>query len=179
MKSTTKSHLTTGKFPDAMYFKDISEGASDSKLRFWPGWSIFVRQEVGVFIGQSSNSSVNRYEFQWPTFIRLYSKSASLNLISFFFLLNDILIYFNSCRGPLWCTVSYPLLVLQHTSLISKQVQGDLLCCLSDLNSFSLQRLGSLSPPLDDISFYVSFPANRFRFHTHEDFQANRGQGLQ
>lgn len=48
------------------------------------------------------------------------------------------------------------------------------MCCLSDLNSFSLQRLGSLSPPLDDISFYVSFPANRFRFHTHEDFQANR-----
>ncbi|CAN6821850.1 unnamed protein product [Brassica oleracea] len=36
---------------------------------------------------------------------------------------------------------------------------------------------GSVLAPLDDdeIPVYVSFPADRFRFHTHEDFQANRG----
>ncbi|KAF3503895.1 hypothetical protein F2Q69_00041139 [Brassica cretica] len=35
----------------------------------------------------------------------------------------------------------------------------------------------SVPAPLDDddIPVSVSFPAYRFRFHTHEDFQANRG----
>ncbi|CDY15864.1 BnaA04g12470D [Brassica napus] len=36
---------------------------------------------------------------------------------------------------------------------------------------------GSVLAPLDDddIPVSVSFPADRFRFHTHDDFQANRG----
>ncbi|KAG5398258.1 hypothetical protein IGI04_020072 [Brassica rapa subsp. trilocularis] len=34
---------------------------------------------------------------------------------------------------------------------------------------------GSVLSPLDDIPVSVSFPPDRFRFHTHEDFQANRG----
>ncbi|KAG2316076.1 hypothetical protein Bca52824_019198 [Brassica carinata] len=34
---------------------------------------------------------------------------------------------------------------------------------------------GSVLAPLDDIPASVSFPTDRFRFHTHEDFQANSG----
>ncbi|KAF3573844.1 hypothetical protein F2Q69_00062432 [Brassica cretica] len=34
---------------------------------------------------------------------------------------------------------------------------------------------GSILSPFDDIPVSVSFPPDRFRFHTHEDFQANRG----
>ncbi|KAH0888771.1 hypothetical protein HID58_051200 [Brassica napus] len=34
---------------------------------------------------------------------------------------------------------------------------------------------GSVLAPLDDIPVSISFPTDRFRFHTHEDFQAHRG----
>ncbi|CAF1932561.1 unnamed protein product [Brassica napus] len=46
---------------------------------------------------------------------------------------------------------------------------------------YTLQNLtlsfsnGSVLAPLDDIPVSVSFPTDRFRFHTHEDFQAHRG----
>lgn len=46
------------------------------------------------------------------------------------------------------------------------QKQGDLTVSFSN---------GSVLAPLDNIPASVSFPTDRFRFHTHEEFQANGG----
>ena len=60
--------------------------------------------------------------------------------------------------------VSYQVIVMQGFIPASRVQQY-----LCDL------KRGSVLSPLDYIPVSVSFPADRFSFHTQEDFQANRG----
>ncbi|KAH0855053.1 hypothetical protein HID58_020533, partial [Brassica napus] len=118
MKPNGKSIVSTGKSPVVMYFKDISPGPHESKIRFrlihfWEARNI---AEAKTLIGL------------------------------------EMLI------------IDEQVIVMQGF-IPANRVQ-QYLCDL---------KRGSVLSPLDYIPVSVSFPADRFSFHTQEDFQANRG----
>ncbi|CDY39704.1 BnaA04g07310D [Brassica napus] len=148
MKSAVKSQLTTGKAPLAMYFNDISRGLSESQLRF-------------------------RVIHFWEA-----KNIANGTLIGIELLLIDehgtvMQGFISSSRAPTYLPhlkagATYTL--QNFLAATSKEIYR-----VADQNLTISFSNGSVLAPLDDIPVSVSFPTDRFRFHTHEDFQAHRG----
>ncbi|CAF2035072.1 unnamed protein product [Brassica napus] len=148
MKSAVKSQLTTGKAPLAMYFNDISRGLSESQLRF-------------------------RVIHFWEA-----KNIANRTLIGIELLLIDeqgtvMQGFISSSRAPTYLPhlkagATYTL--QNFLAATSKEIYR-----VADQNLTISFSNGSVLAPLDDIPVSVSFPTDRFRFHTHEDFQAHRG----
>ncbi|XP_048634116.1 uncharacterized protein LOC125608191 [Brassica napus] len=151
MKSTAKSQLTTGKASVAMYFNDISPGRSESQLRFrlihfWEARNI---AKARAFLG-----------------LELLLIDEHGTVMQGFISSNRAETY----RPHLKAGATYTLQIFFATRSkeIYRVVDQSLTISFSN---------GSVLAPLDDddIPVSVSFPADRFRFHTHDDFQANRG----
>ncbi|WZZ04816.1 hypothetical protein YC2023_090737 [Brassica napus] len=148
MKSAVKSQLTTRKAPLAMYFNDISPGLSESQLRF-------------------------RVIHFWEA-----KNIANRTLIGIELLLIDeqgtvMQGFISSSRAPTYLPhlkagATYTL--QNFLAATSKEIYR-----IADQNLTISFSNGSILAPLNDIPVSVSFPTDRFRFHTHEDFQAHRG----
>ncbi|CAN7000408.1 unnamed protein product [Brassica rapa subsp. trilocularis] len=149
MKSTTKSQLATGKSPVAMYFNDISPGLSESQLRFRliHFWEAKNIAKGGTLIGIEL-LLIDEQGTVMQGFISSYRAP--------------------TYRRHLKAGATYTL--QNFYAATSKEIYraADQSLTVSFSN-------GSVLSPLDDIPVSVSFPPDRFRFHTHEDFQANRG----
>ncbi|KAF8103627.1 hypothetical protein N665_0187s0028 [Sinapis alba] len=149
MGSTVESQVNTGNSPVAMFFNDVSQGRSESQLRFqlihfWEAKNI---AKGGLFLGLElllidENGTVMQgfiSATRPQTYRRHLKAGATYTLQSFF------------------ATPSKEIYRVADQSLTI---------------SFSN---GSVLSPLDVDEGSGSFPADRFRFHTHDDFQANCG----
>ncbi|KAF8100734.1 hypothetical protein N665_0218s0072 [Sinapis alba] len=152
MGSTMKSQVNTGKVPVAMFFNDVSQGRSESQLRFrlihfWEAKNI---AKGGLFLGLElllidENGTVMQgfiSATRAQTYRRHLKAGATYTLQSFF------------------ATPSKEIYRVADQSLTI---------------SFSN---GSVLSSLDVDEGSGSFPADRFRFHTHDDFQANCVSGV-
>ncbi|KAG5407776.1 hypothetical protein IGI04_013895 [Brassica rapa subsp. trilocularis] len=149
MKSTTKSQLATGKSPVAMYFNDISPGLSESQLRFRliHFWEAKNIAKGGTLIGIEL-LLIDEQGTVMQGFISSYRAP--------------------TYRRHLKAGATYTL--QNFYAATSKEIYR-----VADQSLTVSFSNGSVLSPLDDIPVSVSFPPDRFRFHTHEDFQANRG----
>ncbi|KAL0773328.1 hypothetical protein Bca101_038479 [Brassica carinata] len=148
MKSAVKSQLTTRKAPLTMYFNDISPGLSESQLRF-------------------------RVIHFWEA-----KNIANRTLIGIELLLIEergtvMQGFISSSRAPTYLPhlkagATYTL--QNFLASTSKEIYR-----VADQNLTISFSNGSVLAPLDDIPVSIYFPTDRFRFHTHEDFQAHRG----
>ncbi|KAH0852529.1 hypothetical protein HID58_093912, partial [Brassica napus] len=143
--------LTTGKASVAMYFNDISPGRSESQLRFrlihfWEARNI---AKARAFLG-----------------LELLLIDEHGTVMQGFISSNRAETY----RPHLKAGATYTLQIFFATR--SKEIYR-----VADQSLTISFSNGSVLAPLDDddIPVSVSFPADRFRFHTHDDFQANRG----
>ncbi|XP_048623286.1 uncharacterized protein LOC111198155 isoform X2 [Brassica napus] len=149
MKSTTKSQLATGKSSVAMYFNDISPGLSESQLRFRliHFWEAKNIAKGGTLIGIEL-LLIDEQGTVMQGFISSYRAP--------------------TYRRHLKAGATYTL--QNFYAATSKEIYR-----VADQSLTVSFSNGSVLSPLDDIPVSVSFPPDRFRFHTHEDFQANRG----
>ncbi|CAN6812833.1 unnamed protein product [Brassica oleracea] len=134
-----------------MYFNDISPGRSESQLRFQLIHFGEARNiaKAGAFLG-----------------LELILIDEQGTVMQGFISSNRAETY----RPHLKAGATYTLQIFFATR--SKEIYR-----VADQSLTISFSNGSVLAPLDDdeIPVYVSFPADRFRFHTHEDFQANRG----
>ncbi|KAF8068495.1 hypothetical protein N665_1148s0012 [Sinapis alba] len=147
MNSTGKSNLSTGKSPVAVFFKDISGGPSQAELRFRliHFWEARNIAKCGAFIGLEL-LLIDEQETVMQGFI-------------------------SSSRAPTYLPhlkagATYTL--QNFFAVANKEIYR-----VADQNFTVSFSNGSVLSPLDDVR--LSIPADRFRFHTYEDFEANRG----
>ncbi|KAF8101846.1 hypothetical protein N665_0201s0159 [Sinapis alba] len=151
MESAAKSSLTTGKAPLAMFFNDISPGRSESLLRFrlihfWEAKNI---AKGGFFLGLE----LLLIDEQGTVMQGFISASRA-----------------ETYRGHLKGGATYALQNFFATKSKDIYRVADQSLTISFSNGSVLSPLNDTDVPVSD-----SFPADRFRFHTHSDFQANSG----
>ncbi|KAG2306409.1 hypothetical protein Bca4012_016985 [Brassica carinata] len=150
MKSAATSQFTTGKAPVFMYFNDISLGPYESQLRFrvihfWEAKNI---AKPGAPLIGIELLLIDEQGTEMQGFI--HSSRASTYL------------------PHLKAGATYTL--QNFYGVKSKEIYR-----VADQSVTVSFSNGSVLAPLDDIPASVSFPTDRFRFHTYEDFKANGG----